>query len=169
MSTLEIRLATATHYETVDSVFEAAFTGRDEVAIVERIRTRGLIDLELVALADGEPVGYVAFSAVRLDPPGPALTLTGLAPLAVHPDYQGQGVGKKLVWAGIDKLRKRGLHAMFVLGDPVYYRHFGFRLAGPSRLACIYPGGEKHFQVLELFDGALAGVQGTVHYLFDEP
>lgn len=169
MSTIEIRPATPAHYKTVDDLVEEAFKGRDEVEIVHRIREHGLMDLELVALLDGEPVGHVAFSAVRLDPPGPALTLTGLAPLAVHPDEQGQGIGKKLVWAGIDRLRKRGLHAMFVLGDPAYYRHFGFRLAAPGGLTCVYPGGAQAFQVLELFDGALAGAKGKVHYLFDDP
>lgn len=168
MSTIEIRPASPAHYQTIDDLLEAAFKGGEEVDIVHRIRARGLMDLELVAVLDGEPVGHVAFSAVRLDPPGPAITLTGLAPLAVHPDVQNQGIGKKLVWAGIDRLRKRGLHAMFILGDPGYYGHFGFRLAAPSGLACVYPGGEKAFQVLELFDGALAEVRGTVHYLFDE-
>ncbi len=49
-----------------------------------------------------------------------------LAPLAVKPDYQRQGVGGMLIHAGIERLRAMGSHLVFVLGHLEYYPRHGF-------------------------------------------
>ena len=49
-----------------------------------------------------------------------------LAPLAVSPQHQQQGVGSQLVRRGINVLTKEGGDVLLVYGDPVYYRRVGF-------------------------------------------
>jgi putative acetyltransferase len=51
----------------------------------------------------------------------------GLGPLSVLPFLQGQGLGSTLVGKGLAQLESRGARGCVVLGEPAYYRRFGFR------------------------------------------
>ncbi|MNJ66099.1 Acetyltransferase (GNAT) family protein [compost metagenome] len=94
----------------------------------------------------------------------------GLAPVAVHPDWQGQGIGSDLVREGLDTALEMDWKAVVVLGDPDYYARFGFRPASDFGLHCIYEVPADCFMAMELQPGGLAGLQGEVlyHPLFDE-
>ena len=74
---------------------------------------------------DNQIIGYVSYSPILVKPDE---TISGyiLAPLAVSPDYQKQGVGSNLIGTGIDILKSEGVDALMVCGDPNYYGRFGF-------------------------------------------
>lgn len=81
--------------------------------------------VSILALHDSEPVGHILFTRIRLnDKEDPLLHI--LAPLAVTPEYQRQGVGGILIQAGLEKLRAIGSQAVFVLGHKEYYPRHGF-------------------------------------------
>ncbi len=84
--------------------------------------------MSLVAVRDGRLVGHVAFSPVAIGAGGEGWH--GLAPLAVWPGCQRQGIGAALVRAGLDALRRAGARGCVVLGEPAYYARFGFGPAG---------------------------------------
>lgn len=73
---------------------------------------------------------------------------------AVLPAYQRRGIGKALVNAGLDECRKLGLQWCVVLGDPGYYRLFGFELAKPRGIGNEY-NADEHFMLIELAAGSL--------------
>ena len=127
-----------------------------EGAIIDALRTGGALAVSLVAEQDGAVVGHVAFSAVRID--GQSVDWYGLGPLAVRPDYQRQGVGSALVEAGIREIKALGAAGCVVLGDPAYYRRFGFRVASTLRFPEAPP---EYFQRVD-FCGD--GRQGVVVY-----
>jgi putative acetyltransferase len=81
--------------------------------------------VSLLAMHGDEPVGHILFTRARLNGKGEPL-LHILAPLAVTPKYQRQGVGGILIRAGIEKLRDMGSQAVFVLGHKEYYPRYGF-------------------------------------------
>ena len=117
----------------------------------------------LAAEKDGEVVGHVLFTKVEVG--AQSLPARILAPLAVMPGEQGQGLGKRLVEEGLEMLTDAGVALVFVLGHPEYYPRFGFRPAGAQGLDAPYPIPEEHagaWMVLELQSGAMKGVQGTV-------
>lgn len=87
-----------------------------------RLRDDGDAILSLVAVQDAAIVGHV-----MLSPMSAPFRALGLAPLSVLPRWQRQGVGTALLQAAIGKARDGGWSAVFVLGDPAYYRRFGFR------------------------------------------
>ena len=93
----------------------------------------------------------------------------GLAPLAVLPEYQKQGVGSALVRAGLEVCRGIGAQLVFVLGHPDYYPRFGFQPVAPLGLHYQDERLDAYFFVVELSPGALEGVSGVVAYhpLFD--
>jgi putative acetyltransferase len=93
----------------------------------------------------------------------------GLAPLAVHPDHQNQGIGSRLVRAGLDACRDLKRDVVFVLGHPEYYPRFGFEPASEHGLR--FNGAElRSFMVTGLRSRSLEGLSGNVRYLpaFDE-
>ena len=78
-----------------------------------------------------------------------------LGPLAVEPALQGRGMGRRLVTHGLDQARRHGHRICIVVGEPEYYRPFGF-INAPSRgLKLPGPVDPRRFQVAELEPGAL--------------
>jgi putative acetyltransferase len=158
-----LRPERAADAEAIGRLLRAAFEGPDEAAIVERIRSRAAGYLALVAEIDGQLVGHIAFSPMTMEPDRPELGSFGLAPLAVLPEFQGQGIGSRLSEAGLAACRAAGARAVFVLGHPDYYARFGFALALDRGITCVYDA-PKAFMVLELEAGALDGVTGIARY-----
>jgi putative acetyltransferase len=160
---LVIRLEQPGDEAAVRAVNEQAFAGLVEAGIVNRLRKRGKALVSLVA-TDGEQVlGHILFSQVTLEPPRNDLRLIGLAPMAVLPEYQRQGIGTTLVSAGLQHCRDLDFDAVVVLGYPTYYPRFGFSKGSDFGLTNEY-GEDEAFMVLELRTGSLQGVQGLVRY-----
>ena len=140
-----------------------AFGQRLEADLVDQLRADGDLLISLVAVAEsGELVGHILFSRLPIEGARGGLTeAAALAPLAVRPEYQGKGVGSTLAKAGIRACTARGLAAIIVVGDPKFYRRFGFSAVAASSLLSPYPGDA--FMALELKPGALRA-KGTVRY-----
>lgn len=66
--------------------------------------------------------------AVRPEQP-PGTRVLALAPLAVEPEHQRRGVGTALMREGLARADQSGESLVIVLGDPRYYRRFGFETA----------------------------------------
>ena len=71
-------------------------------------------------------VGHILFSRVTIANASAAFNGVGLAPVAVLPKFQRQGIGSKLIRDGLERCRQAGYDAVVVLGDPAYYSRFGF-------------------------------------------
>ncbi len=162
-----IRPYRAEDVEAVREVHLRAFDGRGEEArLVELLHAARAAPVSLVATVepDGRVVGHVLFSPVQIDgrrsdPP----TMVGLAPVGVVPEYQGRGIGSRLIREGLRVCREAGYGAAVVLGGPGYYCRFGFEPASGRDLGNEY-AVDEHFMVVELSNGALNGVGGTVRY-----
>jgi putative acetyltransferase len=154
---LRIRAEEARDRDAVRRVLVEAFGRADEARLVDGLRAAGDIALALVA-ERGEVIGYVAFSRLSLE--GEKARALGLAPLAVLPNHQRQGVGSALMREGTAVARAGGHHALVVLGDPAFFRHFGFDTA-PSRLRTPYGG--PYLQVLALRPEG-AALSGAARY-----
>ena len=130
-----IRPETADDREAVRQLLLATFPTSDEARLVERLRGDGDAVLSLVAVEAEAVVGHVLFSRLR----APAAALA-LAPLAVRADRRRGGIGARLVTAGLDRAKREGWQAVIVLGDPTYYRRFGFRPEAVRGMASPYAG-----------------------------
>jgi putative acetyltransferase len=107
--------------------------------------------LSLVAEHDGHVMGHVMFTRALLDAPARLVAIQVLSPLAVAPVHQRQGVGSALVRRGIVVMAERGVPAVFLEGDPAYYRRFGFapaRSRGFRKPSLRIP--DEAFQVITL-------------------
>lgn len=149
--------------ERVRIVHLAAFETSTEADLVDALRSHAAPIVSLVAEEDASIVGHILFSPVTLlgvHTP----TLMGLAPMAVAPARQRQGIGSSLVVEGLERCRRINAAAVVVLGHPEYYPRFGFVPSSRLSLRCEYDVPENVFMVRELHDGALNGFSGTIQY-----
>lgn len=155
---MRIRSETSADVAAVHAVIATAFQGKpysdgSEPAVMEALRAAGAAVVALVAEEAGEVVGQVAFSPVTID--GRASAWHCLGPIAVRPDRQGAGIGNALIVSGLERLRELGSAGCVLLGDPGYYRRFGFR-AGTGLRAPGYPA--EYFMALPFGPDAPAGI-----------
>jgi putative acetyltransferase len=141
----------------------AAFETSAEADLVDVLRQQAPPVISLVA-EDGEAVvGHILFTPVTLLE-HPDSRIMGLAPMAVAPARQRQGIGSALVREGLDRCRQLGFDAVVVLGHPGYYPRFGFLPASRFEIACEYDVPDDVFMALELQEGGLRGKAGTIRY-----
>jgi len=140
-----IRKASSADLEAVLSVERAAFGTDEEADLV-----RALMDdtsaepvVSLLAFQGDDAVGHILFTSGRLDPKTP-ISLSILAPLAVVPDAQNQGIGGRLIEHGAGVLSRLGIDLVFVLGYPGYYRRHGFNAAGRLGFNAPFPIPERN-------------------------
>ena len=149
--------------EGIRAVNLAAFETSTEADLVDVLRLQATPLISLVAVDEANIVGHILFSPVRLATE-PGLILMGLAPMAVVPSKQRQGVGSRLVREGLERCRQLNAAAVVVLGHPSYYPRFGFLPAGHLSLRSEYDVPDEVFMVRELREGALRGLSGTIQY-----
>lgn len=161
---LEFREEIAADIVAIREVNRSAFGRENEANLVDILRSNGNV-LSFVALLDGKVSGHILFSPVSLDSDGEnRLRLLGLAPMAILPDYQRQGLGSGLITYSLPECGDRGFDAVFVLGHPDYYPRFGFFPASRKGFSCEYPVPDEVFMARELRDGCLAGYSGVIRY-----
>jgi putative acetyltransferase len=158
-----IRSASPDERDAIYRIHVTAFGREAEANLVDRLRDGASSIVSLVAEVEGITIAHILFSPMVI-PPSPQLRALGLAPLAVMPDYQRQGIGGELVRAGIDRCRAAEWGAIFVLGSYHYYSRFGFAPAANWGISCEYDVPPGAFMAMELQSGILADVTGMVYY-----
>ena len=143
---------------------EQAFGQPAEADLVDLLRARGKVILSLVAAQGDLIVGHILFSPVMIESEGNLFAAAGLAPMAVLPELQKQGIGSQLVEHGLEQCRKTGHECVVVLGHAEYYPRFGFVPASRYGLKCEYDVPDEVFMALELRKGALKGREGIARY-----
>jgi putative acetyltransferase len=156
---VSIRYARPDDHPAIAQVIAAAFGRADEAKLVAQLRADGDAIFELVAEEDGAVAGHIFFSRLWAD----RFELYGaLAPLAVTPARQGQGLGGKLVRSGVEWAREFGCHGLLVLGDPAYYGRFGFSAEAARHVNAPYRGLPA-FQALALEDDAFSRAMSVAY------
>jgi putative acetyltransferase len=143
----------------IHAIHAAAFGQTAEADLVTRLEADGDLVLSLVACTD-QPIGHIAFSRLTMTDM-PAVSACALAPLAVDPARQKQGIGSALVKEGLRHLSAQGLDFVVVLGEPDYYGRFGFTAEAAKALRTPYDG--PYLQALALSDKAREA-RGPVAY-----
>lgn len=156
-----IRDATRIDHAAVRAVLRHAFPADDEANLVEQLRADGDGLVELVAASDTAIQGHILYSPLAIERDGVVIRAAALAPVAVLPAFQGQGIGGALIRAGNARCAELGLDAIVVLGHADYYPRFGFSAQTAESLQAPFSG--PHFMALELRPGALTG-GGKVRY-----
>jgi len=152
-----VRLETPGDTQAIRIVEERAFGQRDEARLVDDLRAAGDAVFSLVAVKDGIIAGHAMFS--RMQAPFPALAL---GPIAVLPEYRRTGIASALIREGIARSEAAGWLGIFVLGDPAFYRRFGFDAGKASGFISPYAG--PHLMALPLGRNELPTDTGSIQH-----
>lgn len=162
-----IREAESSDLEAVLKVERLAF-GQDEEADLVRMLLNDRSAKPLLSLAafrNDHAVGHILFTRVRLVDTSDEASAVILAPMAVIPEAQGQGIGGKLIREGLRLLAEKEVDLVFVLGHPEYYPRHGFMPAASLGFEAPYPIAEEHadaWMVQALRPDLIGRVTGTV-------
>lgn len=162
-----IRNETTSDIASITDVTIAAFntlaiSQHTEQFIIHSLRAAKALTLSLVAEIDGRVVGHIAFSPVKIS--DGSTGWYGLGPVSVLPENQKRGIGTSLINKGLSKLKELGGQGCALVGDPNYYRRFGFRNIPslihervPPEVFLVFPFTEKVPQGTVVFhEGFLA-------------
>jgi len=157
---IEIREEQTGDAEAIRRVSTEAFGQPQEAQLVDALRNDCSDLLSLVAVDGQDIVGHILFSPAFLgDVEG-----MGLAPMAVIPARQRDGIGSELVRAGLAKLEERGCPFVIVLGHADYYPRFGFERASARGVRCEWDVPDDVFMLLVLGETTMNGVSGLARY-----
>jgi putative acetyltransferase len=155
--------------EAIDNVLKRAFGGTEESTLVRALRASEYFVPPLALVAEeaeeeeGENhhiVGYVLFSRISIETRDGDVPALALAPMAVLPEQQRQGIGTQLVETGLEACRQLGHSIVVLVGHPEYYPRFGFEPARAHGLEAPFAAPDEAFMALELLPGALKTAQG---------
>lgn len=169
---LTIRPETKEDYLEIREVNVLAFEGEAEATLIEKLRLSDayIPKLSLVAQENGRIVGHILFSRITIEDGDKSYPALALAPMAVRPEFQNQGIGSQLVIKGLEKCKELGYRLVIVLGHPEFYPRFGFEPARKHGIEPPQPWPDEAFMVYKLADDETEKITGEVKYskLFDE-
>lgn len=140
-----IRIAQEADLDDVLFVEREAFGSDEESKLVRDLLADETAKpaLSMLAYQKDQAVGHILFTNAWLEPQV-TLSISLLAPLAVIPEAQNQGIGGQLIQQGLKILTDTGTDLVFLLGHPAYYPRFGFEPAGELGFEATYPIPEKN-------------------------
>lgn len=152
---------TAINEVTIAAFKSVGISGHTEQFIIKALRAAKALSLSLVAEVDGQLVGHIAFSPLKMSDGTQAWY--GLGPISVLPEFQRQGIGKALMQQGLSQLKDLNALGCCLVGHPAYYRKFGFKNA--PNLEC--EGVPEQFFFALSFDGHMPQGLVTFHQAFE--
>ena len=162
---VEIRFERPEDIDEVRLLNTKAFGQPIEGRIVDKLRKSCKRILSLVAISNNEIIGHIMFSPVTIESQEGVIEGMGLAPMAVLPELQNQGIGSKLIEEGLRIIRNTSCPFVVVLGHETYYPRFGFQRASNYGLKSQWEGiPDEAFMVMILDNSVMKRVSGIVRY-----
>ncbi|MFC2138353.1 GNAT family N-acetyltransferase [Bacteroidota bacterium] len=162
---IKIRKEKSSDFESIKYVNNQAFNQPQEGNVIDKIRNTDSNILSLVAEMDNKIVGHIFFSSVEIEGYSEIKDGMGLAPMAVLPEYQKQGIGEMLINEGITILKEKNVPFIIVLGHEHYYPKFGFEISSKYGIKCQWEGiPDEVFMVMILDKNKMKNVKGVAKY-----
>ena len=152
-------------YRTVEELIKKTFwnnsvPGCDEHYFAHQVRESEdyIPELDFVLEEDGKIIGHILYVKAKLvDKDGTEKTILSFGPFTIHPDYQRQGYGRKLLMHSFEAARAMGYDTVAIFGNPENYACYGFRNCKRYNVCLtegVYPVA---LMVRELEEGVLWG------------
>ena len=154
-------------YDLVKVAFQTArVSNGKEQDFVNQLRTSGnyIPELALVAEEDGKLIGHIMLTKFYIVNSSNRFEILLLAPLSVVLEYRDQGVRSALVKESFKRARKTGYTSVILVGDPAYYRRFGFKTAADFGIKNKQHIPDENVMVCELVPDGLRGIHGTLDF-----
>ena len=172
MSTnVTLRQETPADYDRVFSIIEQAFknephSDHQEQFLVQRLRSSDAFvpELSIVAELNGEVIGHILMTKIVIKGEQGEWDSLALAPVSVDPAHQGKGIGGQLIVRAHEEAARLGYGSSVLLGHAEYYPRFGYKRADSFGVKLPFEVPPEFCQAIELIEGSLDDVNGTVQY-----
>ncbi len=163
---ITIRQELKQDHARIKKINECAFEQEDEGRLVNKLRKKAqfILELSLVAEADKMVVGHILLYPVKIISVHQKHTTLSLGPMAVLPEYQKKGIGRKLIKEGLKRAKDFGFRSVIVVGHPEYYPKFGFTKASRWNIKIPFEVPDEVFMALEIVEGELQDKSGIIEY-----
>ncbi|WP_288788800.1 N-acetyltransferase [uncultured Elizabethkingia sp.] len=159
-------------YTAVSNVIQRAFENEEmsdhsEQYLVERLRNSEAFipELSIVAEINQKIAGHILLTKIKVvNKENKEFDSLALAPVSVLPEYQGKGLGGKLIETAHKKAKELGFGSVILLGHENYYPRFGYEIAKKYGIKLPFDVPDENCMAIELIKGSLKGVEGTVVY-----
>lgn len=141
-----------------------AFDQNQEADLVDKLRQNCDDLMSLVAIIQNQIVGHILFSLAKIESEDKTIRGMALAPMAVLPEYQRQGIGSELIRTGIARLKSKGCPFIIVLGHAEYYPRFGFKPASRYGIRSEWDAPDDAFMILVLNESEIQDITGVARY-----
>jgi putative acetyltransferase len=155
------------HFELIDDLIEAAFDRKTEAELVRKLRLNSNVYdplLEYLILSNNTPVAHILYTHNRIIQGDFVHSVLVMAPVSVHPAFQRQGIGTRIITETLQDLADRNYEAVLVLGHAGFYPRFGFQSSTLWQIEAPFPVPEDAFMALELRPGSLSNKSGVLQY-----
>lgn len=119
--TEEIRRLFTSVFSDSEGQSEGALIGNLAYELITETDERDLYGF--VAIEQDKITGCILFTRLTFESRKNAFIL---GPVAIHTDWQGRGIGQKLISFGIMSLKEKGVELVMTYGDPRFYSKVGF-------------------------------------------
>ncbi|MEL7529879.1 MAG: N-acetyltransferase [Bacteroidota bacterium] len=154
-------------FELIEAAFaEEEYSDHQEQFLVDRLRASDAFipALSLVAERENQILGYILLTKIHIQASVQSLSALALAPVAVLPPFQGQGIGGMLIREAHRIAKALGHERIILLGHADYYPRFGYQRCVDFGIRMPFEVPDENCMVLGLTENALKGVAGEVVY-----
>lgn len=166
-----IRQENINDYKAIFDLIESAFKNEElsdhkEQFLVERLRKSDnfVPELSIIAIENNEVIGYILLTKIKIKNEEVTFHSLALAPMAVLPKYQKQGIGAMLIHYAHEKARELNFESIVLLGHEKYYPKFGYTMAKNFNIRLPFEVPDENCMAIELKANALKNVSGIVEY-----
>lgn len=168
---IKLRQETEQDHKSVFQVIQKAFENEEysdhkEQFLVERLRKSNTFipELSIVAEVDNKIVGHILLTKLEIENDINTYESLALAPVSVLPEFQGKGVGSKLILHSHEVAKELGYKSIILLGHEKYYPRFGYELTNKYGIEMPFDVPAENCMVAVLAKNGLSGVRGKVIY-----
>ena len=152
-------------YELVKVAFQTAKQADgDEHDYVNNLRKSDnyLSELAFTIKDNSKIVGHIMLTKTSLKRSNENFEVLLLSPVCTKLEYRNQGLASTLIRHSLTKAKENGYKAVFLVGNPEFYRKFGFKSITNFEIKSISDIPEMYTMGLELEEGFLGIKGGTI-------
>jgi len=124
-------------------------------------------ELSLVAEEDGNLVGQIMLTKTYIEDGSDRHEVLLLGPLTVALEHRNKGIASKLIEEGLLLARQKGYASVILVGNPVFYRRFGFKTSESFGVTNTNGIPGEYVLACELKPEAFKGVKGSITFVTD--
>ena len=154
-------------FDLIEKAFkDEEYSDHQEHFLVEKLRkSKAFVPgLSLVAEVDNNVVGHILLTEIRIKTSDDEITSLALAPVSVLPEFQGKGIGGKLIKEAHQRAKDLGYQSVILLGHEKYYPRFGYKLAVEFGISLPFDVPKENCMAIELQPNSLKNINGEVVY-----